>query len=80
MGHGALMLMFALWMVLNERTLGRKDLGDILGMMFGGGYRMDGALVLHGYFMGTVLTLPPFMGTPHAPMKLISLAPHELAS
>ncbi len=36
MGHGVLMLMFALWMVWREKQLGKKDLGDILGMMFGG--------------------------------------------
>ena len=37
-GHGILMLMFALWLVLSEKNLEGKKLGDILGMMFGGRY------------------------------------------
>lgn len=39
-GHGLMMLMFALWMVLSEKKLGSQNLGDqsILGMMFGGRY------------------------------------------
>ncbi|GAB4815451.1 hypothetical protein N2152v2_002497 [Parachlorella kessleri] len=38
MGHGLLMLMFAGWLIAREKVLGRQDLGDILGMMFGGRY------------------------------------------
>ncbi|EFN56991.1 hypothetical protein CHLNCDRAFT_34870 [Chlorella variabilis] len=37
-GHGLLMLMFALVLVLRERQMAKQDLGDILGMMFGGRY------------------------------------------
>ncbi|PSC76142.1 V-type proton ATPase subunit a3-like isoform A [Micractinium conductrix] len=37
-GHGILMLMFALLLVLREKKLMKHDLGDILGMMFGGRY------------------------------------------
>lgn len=37
-GHGLLMLLFASWLVLAEKKLARQDLGDILGMMFGGRY------------------------------------------
>ena len=36
MGHGLLMLLFAAYLVLREKRLARQDLGDILGMMFGG--------------------------------------------
>ena len=35
-GHGFMMLLFALWLVLSEKKLAGKNLGDILGMMFGG--------------------------------------------
>ena len=35
-GHGLLLLMFALWMVLREKTMGRQQLDEILGMCFGG--------------------------------------------
>ena len=35
-GHGLLMLAFALWMVLNEKKMLKQDLGEILGMAFGG--------------------------------------------
>lgn len=35
-GHGLLMLGFALWMVLNEKKMLKQDLGEILGMAFGG--------------------------------------------
>ena len=35
-GHGLLMLLFASWLVLSEKKLARQDLGDILGMLFGG--------------------------------------------
>ena len=37
-GHGIMMLMFAAWMVLSEKRLEGQNLGDILGMMFGGRY------------------------------------------
>ncbi|KAL4446730.1 hypothetical protein ABPG77_007974 [Micractinium sp. CCAP 211/92] len=37
-GHGIIMLMFALLLVIRERKLAKQDLGDILGMMFGGRY------------------------------------------
>lgn len=37
-GHGILMLMFALLLVLREKKMAKQDLGDILGMMFGGRY------------------------------------------
>ena len=36
LGHGIIMLLFAIYMVANERAMGKQDLGDILGMMFGG--------------------------------------------
>lgn len=35
-GHGLLLLAFALWMVLREKTMGRQQLDEILGMCFGG--------------------------------------------
>ena len=35
-GHGLLLLFFALWMVLREKTMGRQQLDEILGMCFGG--------------------------------------------
>jgi len=38
LGHGILMLLFALFMVLCERALGRSALNDILEMLFGGRY------------------------------------------
>ncbi|KAL3141717.1 hypothetical protein ABBQ32_004400 [Trebouxia sp. C0010 RCD-2024] len=37
-GHGLLLLAFALWMVLREKTMGRQQLDEILGMCFGGRY------------------------------------------
>eukprot|EP00889_Picochlorum_renovo_P003738 jgi/Picre1/30768/NNA_006128.t1 len=37
-GHGFLMLLFALWLVLSEKKLANQKLGDIVGMMFGGRY------------------------------------------
>ena len=36
MGHGILMLLFALWMVLNEKKMLKQQLNEILGMMFAG--------------------------------------------
>ena len=38
-GHGILMLLFALWMVINERKMLRQQLNEILGMMFAGAQR-----------------------------------------
>lgn len=35
-GHGFLMLFFALWLVLAEKSLGKQTLNEILGMAFGG--------------------------------------------
>lgn len=35
-GHGFLMLLFALYLVLNEKKLAKSNLGEILEMMFGG--------------------------------------------
>jgi V-type H+-transporting ATPase subunit a len=45
-GHGILMLMAAGYLVAAEKKLGKKDLGDILGMMFGGRY----VILLMGIF------------------------------
>ena len=36
-GHGTLMLMFALYLVLNEKALGRANLNEMVDMCFGGG-------------------------------------------
>ena len=41
-GHGVLMLLFGGFLVAREKRLGRQDLGDILGMMFGGGWVVGG--------------------------------------
>ena len=38
LGHGILMLLFAAYMVVNERALGAAKLDEITGMMFGGRY------------------------------------------
>jgi V-type H+-transporting ATPase subunit a len=38
LGHGLLMLAFALYLVLNERRLMRTQLDEITGMLFGGRY------------------------------------------
>ena len=35
-GHGAMMLMLTVWLVANERKLGKQDLGDMFDMIFGG--------------------------------------------
>jgi len=37
-GHGVLMLLFALFLVLNERSLGKTQLDDMSSMAFGGRY------------------------------------------
>ncbi len=37
-GHGILMLLFALVLVLNERSLGQSHLDDITAMLFSGRY------------------------------------------
>lgn len=36
LGHGALMLGVAALLLVNEKKMARQDLGDILGMLFGG--------------------------------------------
>ena len=35
-GHGAMMLLLTVWLVANERKLGKQDLGDMFDMIFGG--------------------------------------------
>lgn len=35
-GHGFLMLLFALYLVLNEKALGRITLNEMVDMCFGG--------------------------------------------
>lgn len=35
-GHGLLLLMFGLVLVLREKTMGKQQLDEILGMCFGG--------------------------------------------
>ena len=35
-GHGFLMLLFALYLVLNEKALGRVNLNEMVDMCFGG--------------------------------------------
>lgn len=37
-GHGAIMAMFALWLVLNEKTIGKQKLDDVGSQFFGGRY------------------------------------------
>ena len=46
MGHGFLMLLFALWMVLNEKKMLKQQLDEILGMMFAG-VRQASQLMIH---------------------------------
>ena len=36
MGHGFLMLLFALYLVLNEKALGRQQLNEMVDMAFSG--------------------------------------------
>ena len=36
MGHGLLMLLFAAWMLINEKKMLKQQLDEILGMMFAG--------------------------------------------
>ena len=38
-GHGFLMLLFALYLVLNEKALGRTTLNEMVEMCFGGMHR-----------------------------------------
>jgi hypothetical protein len=51
-GHGILMLMFGAFLVAREKRLGRQDLGDILGMMFGGGGGLGSADGVGGWWWG----------------------------
>jgi vacuolar-type H+-ATPase subunit I/STV1 len=37
-GHGLLMLGFAAWLVAGEKAMAKRELGDIMGMLFGGRY------------------------------------------
>lgn len=37
-GHGFLMLLFALYLVLNEKALGRTTLNEMVEMCFGGAF------------------------------------------
>lgn len=37
-GHAALMLIMAVYLVLNERKLSKQNLGDMFDMIFGGAY------------------------------------------
>ncbi|KAJ1557664.1 H(+)-transporting V0 sector ATPase subunit a, partial [Nowakowskiella sp. JEL0078] len=46
MGHGFLVFLFAAWMCLSERSLGRKKWGEMWDMIFGGRY----ILLLMGVF------------------------------
>ena len=39
-GHGALLTLFALYIVLKEKELGRAKLGEIAGMAFKGRYML----------------------------------------
>uniref|UniRef100_A0A7S0P583 V-type proton ATPase subunit a n=1 Tax=Calcidiscus leptoporus TaxID=127549 RepID=A0A7S0P583_9EUKA len=45
-GHGALLLLLALYLIRNEQTLGKQQLDDILAMVYGGRY----VLLLNGAF------------------------------
>lgn len=56
-GHGLLMLAFALYLVLSEAKLARQDLGDILGMLFGGRYII---LLMAGFSIYTGLIYNEF--------------------
>lgn len=44
-GHGFLMLLFALYLVLNEKALGRTTLNEMVEMCFGG--RLSLLVLLH---------------------------------
>ena len=49
LGHGILMLLFALWMVLNEKKMLKQQLNEILAMMFAGGcLSIAGAMCARG--------------------------------
>ena len=39
-GHGFLMLLFSLYLVLNEKALGRITLNEMVDMCFGGALRL----------------------------------------
>ena len=45
-GHGLLLVLLALFFIANEAALGKQQLDDIVGMMFGGRY----VLLLNGIF------------------------------
>jgi len=52
-GHGALLVAFALWMICNEKRFGKRRLDDIAEMCFGGRY----ILLFNGLFAMYVGTL-----------------------
>lgn len=56
-GHGILLLLFAGYLVANERRLQGRDLGEILGMMFGGRYVI---LLMAGFSIFTGLIYNEF--------------------
>lgn len=37
-GNAILMLLFAAYFILNEKVMAKQDLGDMIGMVFGGRY------------------------------------------
>lgn len=58
LGHGILMLLFAIYMVANERAMAKQDLGDILGMMFGGMLMLVHHLINHTLVAAPIICLP----------------------
>lgn len=53
LGHGILLLAFAAYLILNEKKLGAKPLGDIMSMMFGGRYVIL-LMALFSMYTGTI--------------------------